>query len=93
MVEAGDGEDGLAALGRLRPDAIISDINMPRLDGFGFIEGVRKNDRYRAVPILVLTTESDADKKNRARQAGATGWIVKPFDPTKLIDAIERVTA
>ena len=89
-------EDGLDALDRLAeaaPDLIVTDINMPRLDGFGFIEGVRRNEKYRAVPILVLTTESDAEKKNRARQAGATGWIVKPFDPTKLIDAIERVTA
>ena len=90
---AEDGQDALDVLGDFTPDAIISDINMPRLDGFGFIEGVRRNEKYRAVPILVLTTESDAEKKNRARQAGATGWIVKPFDPTKLIDAIERVTA
>ena len=57
------------------------------------VEGVRQNERYRAIPILVLTTESDAEKKNRAREAGATGWIVKPFDPSKLIAAIERVTA
>ncbi|MGO8565206.1 chemotaxis response regulator CheY1, partial [Rhizobium ruizarguesonis] len=71
----------------------VTDINMPRLDGFGFIEGVRRNEKYLAIPILVLTTESYAEKKNRARQAGATGWIVKPFDPAKLIDAIERVTA
>jgi two-component system chemotaxis response regulator CheY len=62
-------------------------------DGIGFIAGVRKNDRYRAIPILVLTTESDPEKKNQAREAGATGWIVKPFDPAKLIAAIERVTA
>ena len=85
--------EGLEVLETCNPDVIVTDINMPRLDGFGFIEGVRRNDKYRAIPILVLTTESDAEKKNRARQAGATGWIVKPFDPTKLVDAIERVTA
>ena len=93
VTTADDGIHGLEILEHMQPDAIISDVNMPRLDGFGFIEGVRRNDKYRAIPILVLTTESDAEKKNRARQAGATGWIVKPFDPTKLIDAIERVTA
>ena len=74
-------------------DVIITDINMPKLDGFGFIEGVRKDARHRATPILVLTTESDSSKKDRARQAGATGWIVKPFNPVKLIDAIRRVAA
>jgi len=93
VVQAVDGVEGLETLRTESPDAIITDINMPRLDGFGFIEGVRRNEKYRAIPILVLTTESDAEKKNRARQAGATGWIVKPFDPAKLIDAIERVTA
>ncbi len=66
---------------------------MPRLDGFGFIEGVRRDDAKRAIPILVLTTESDAEKKSRARAAGATGWIVKPFDSAKLVDAIRRVAA
>src|SRR3546814_16353299 len=91
-VQAEDGGEGLEVLENANPDVIVTDINMPRLDGFGFIEGVRKNEKYRAIPILVLTTESDAEKKNRARQAGATGWIVKPFDPTKLIDANERVT-
>lgn len=92
-VQAEDGQEGLEILDDAKPDVIVTDINMPRLDGFGFIEGVRRNALYRAVPILVLTTESDQEKKNRARQAGATGWIVKPFDPAKLIDAIERVTA
>jgi two-component system chemotaxis response regulator CheY len=90
-IQAEDGIEGLEVLEGCNPDVIVTD--MPRLDGFGFIEGVRRNEKYRAIPILVLTTESDAEKKNRARQAGATGWIVKPFDPTKLIDAIERVTA
>jgi two-component system chemotaxis response regulator CheY len=66
---------------------------MPRLDGFGFIEGVRQDPRHRATPILVLTTESDGEKKTRARNAGATGWIVKPFNPDKLVDAVRRVAA
>jgi len=92
-IQAEDGVEGLEVLEECNPDVIVTDINMPRLDGFGFIEGVRQNERYRAIPILVLTTESDAEKKNRAREAGATGWIVKPFDPSKLIAAIERVTA
>lgn len=94
VVQAVDGVDGLEVLSAGEaPDAIVTDINMPRMDGFGFIEGVRKSGRHRATPILVLTTESDAEKKARARQAGATGWIVKPFDPAKLADALRRVTA
>ena len=92
-IQAEDGLEGLEVLDGCDPDVIVTDINMPRLDGFGFIEGVRSDEKYRAIPILVLTTESDAEKKNRARQIGATGWIVKPFDPGKLIAAIERVTA
>ncbi len=93
VVQAEDGVHGLEVLEDSVPDVIITDINMPRLDGFGFIEGVRKDVRHRGVPILVLTTESDPQKKDRARQAGATGWIVKPFNPTKLVDAIRRVAA
>ena len=95
VVQAVDGEDGLAVLDAHSADVdvIITDINMPKLDGFGFIEGVRKDARHRATPILVLTTESDSSKKDRARQAGATGWIVKPFNPVKLVDAIRRVAA
>lgn len=92
VATADDGVHGLDVLeGMEPPDAIISDINMPRLDGFGFIEAVRRIDRHRATPILVLTTESAPELKARARQAGATGWIVKPFDPTKLVKAINTV--
>ena len=90
---AEDGIHGLEVLEGSAPDAIISDINMPRLDGFGFIEAVRRIDRMRAVPILVLTTESAPELKARARNAGATGWIVKPFDPQKLVRSIHMVTA
>ena len=95
VIQAEDGQHGVEVLEGLDqdPDVIITDINMPRMDGFQFIESVRGNDDYRVIPILVLTTESDGEKKQRARLAGATGWIVKPFDPTKLVDAINRVAA
>lgn len=93
VTTAEDGLHGLEVLEGTRPDAIISDINMPRLDGFGFIEAVRRIDRLRAVPILVLTTESAPELKARARNAGATGWIVKPFDPQRLVRSIRMVTA
>mgnify|MGYP001791056832 CR=1 FL=1 len=90
---AEDGVHGLEVLETLTPDVVITDINMPRMDGFGFIDGVRATDDHRAVPILVLTTESAAELKTRARNAGATGWIVKPFDEQKLVSAIRRVAA
>jgi two-component system chemotaxis response regulator CheY len=93
VVQAVDGVHGLEVLDAEAPDVIITDINMPRMDGFGVIESVRKDARHRATPILVLTTESDATKKDRARAAGATGWIVKPFSPEKLVNAIRRVAA
>ncbi|KAB2943220.1 MAG: response regulator [Hyphomicrobium sp.] len=91
VLQAEDGLKGLEVLKGQQADVIITDINMPRLDGFGFIEHVRRDATHRAVPILVLTTESDTEKKSRARSAGATGWIVKPFHPVKLVDAIRRV--
>ncbi|WP_397544623.1 response regulator [Roseovarius salis] len=89
---AEDGEDGLQRLDRSDPDVVITDINMPRLDGFGFIEAARARQRDRPLPILVLTTESAGELRSRARSAGASGWIVKPFDEDKLLWAIERVT-
>ena len=88
---AEDGLHGLEVLKQLNPDVIITDINMPNLDGFGFIEAVRSQDRLRNIPILVLTTESAAELKARARAAGATGWIVKPFDSVKLVKALRMV--
>jgi two-component system chemotaxis response regulator CheY len=88
---AEDGQHGLEVLEGIEPDAIITDINMPRLDGFGFIGAVRQKEKHRTVPILVLTTESSPELKARAREAGATGWIVKPFDPEKLVRALHIV--
>lgn len=91
VVTAEDGADGVEKLKESNPDVVITDINMPIMDGFEFIETVRGGDVGARMPILVLTTESDAAKKARARDAGATGWIVKPFDPEKLISAVKRV--
>ncbi|MBL8558814.1 MAG: response regulator [Hyphomonadaceae bacterium] len=93
VVEAVDGVHGLEVLEQHGADVIITDINMPRMDGFGFIEAVRNCMPHRVTPILVLTTESTPEKKARAKSAGATGWIVKPFHPEKLVEAIRRVAA
>ena len=89
-------EDGLDALERLQgadPDLILTDLNMPKLDGFGLIDAVRSGVVSSRVPILVLTTESAAALKERARAAGATGWITKPFDEVSLVSTIRRVAA
>lgn len=88
---AGDGVDGLERLRQLTPDLLITDINMPRMDGFKLIEQVRAGGSHQALPILVLSTEFSPEKKARARNAGATGWITKPFDAEKLESAIRRI--
>lgn len=94
VVQASDGVEAMETLDREGPpDVIITDINMPRMDGYGVIENVRRRPELRSIPILVLTTESDQTKKQRARDAGATGWVVKPFDPDKLVEAVRRVAA
>lgn len=88
---AEDGVHGLEVLEEMAPDVIITDINMPNLDGFGFIDAVRQRNDTQTTPILVLTTESSSDLKSRAREAGATGWIVKPFAQDKLVRALRMV--
>ncbi|WP_394730333.1 response regulator [Altererythrobacter sp. GH1-8] len=91
VAQAEDGQDALVWLASNEVDLVITDINMPRLDGFGLIEQLRAGSRHADRPILVLTTESSEEKKKRARDAGATGWIVKPFDAQKLATAVRRV--
>jgi two-component system chemotaxis response regulator CheY len=91
VVLAEDGLEGLDRLERVKPDVIITDVNMPRLDGLSFIEKIR-DGQARGTPILVLTTESDPAMKQRAKAAGATGWIVKPFNPTQLVETVRRVS-
>ena len=93
VVEAEDGVLGLKTLETCMPDVIVTDINMPNMDGFGFIEAVRRQPRFAGVPILVLTTESDRTLKERARKLGATGWITKPFEQNRLVEVVRRVVA
>ncbi|WP_278923843.1 MULTISPECIES: response regulator [Pseudophaeobacter] len=91
-VSAVDGREGVDMYEDVAPDVVITDINMPNLDGFGVIEELRGTGINSKVPILVLTTESAPEMKARARNAGATGWITKPFDDASLIFALKRVT-
>lgn len=88
---ANDGVHGLERMHEVQPDLLITDINMPMMDGLELIEAVRAVEKFRGTPILVLSTELSDDKKARARAAGATGWITKPFDADKLGAAIRRV--
>jgi two-component system chemotaxis response regulator CheY len=87
-----DGVEGVQRFAEVVPDIVITDINMPNMDGYGVIEAIRTGDVENDVPILVLTTESGEKLKARAREAGATGWIVKPFDDAALISVVRRVT-
>ena len=92
VTTAVDGVDGVNKFNESHADLVITDVNMPNKDGFGVIEDIRGGDRNRGVPVLVLTTESGAALKERARKAGATGWIVKPFDDDSLVSVIRRLT-
>ena len=93
VLQAVDGLDGLDVLGRETVDVVITDINMPKLDGYGVIQHMRERPEYDDLPILVLTTESDQEKKERARKLGATGFIIKPFNPTGLVNVLRKVAA
>jgi two-component system chemotaxis response regulator CheY len=90
VIEATDGADGLSKL-KGSVDLIITDLNMPNMDGIEFIKNVRSKGEYKFTPILMLTTESQASKKQEGKEAGATGWIVKPFKPEQLMAVVNKV--
>ena len=90
VIEACDGKDALAKLtGTV--NMVITDLNMPNLDGIGLIKGVRTSPAHKFIPIVMLTTESQESKKQEAKAAGATGWIVKPFGQDQLLAVIKKV--
>jgi two-component system chemotaxis response regulator CheY len=91
VLSATDGVDGLRQLQDTPVHAILTDINMPRMDGLAFIRAVRQQAGFARTPILVLTTEGEADMKAAGKAAGATGWIVKPFDPEQLRETVGLV--
>ena len=91
VLQAENGQIGLDVLKNEEVDVVITDINMPVMDGIEFIKQVRATGRHQSLPILILTTETSQDKRDQGRAAGGTGWIVKPFDPEKLISVINKV--
>ena len=91
VVEAVDGKDGLGKVASEKFDLIITDLNMPNVDGLQLIATTRKTAGYSFTPILMLTTESQAEKKDAGRKAGATGWIVKPFNAEQLISVVQKL--
>ncbi len=94
VISAIDGVDGLQKASTGEPvDLVITDVNMPNMDGITLVRELRRLPQYRGVPLLVLTTEAGADRKQEGRAAGATGWIVKPFDPERLLATVDKVLA
>lgn len=91
VLEAHDGQHALEVVGDDRVNLVITDVNMPNMDGLSLVRALRSHAIHRSTPILVLTTEGDAAKKSEGRDAGATGWIVKPFEPEKLLQVVQKV--
>ncbi|MEO8039714.1 MAG: response regulator [Betaproteobacteria bacterium] len=91
VVEAVDGQDGLEKAKGRQVNLVLTDQNMPRMDGLTLVKSLRALAQYKSAPILMLTTESSDEMKAKGRAAGATGWLVKPFDPPKLLEVVKKV--
>ena len=91
VVEAADGQDALEFARANAVDLVISDVNMPRMDGITLVSQLRSLPAYRLTPLLLLTTESSQEKKLEGKRAGATGWIVKPFNPAQLLTTLDKL--
>jgi two-component system chemotaxis response regulator CheY len=92
VVEAEDGQDGLNKLqANADVSMIVSDVNMPNMGGLEMVEAIRQIEQFKFLPIIMLTTESSGDKVDRAKKAGASGWLVKPFNPEQLVGAVKKL--
>ena len=91
VIEAVDGVDALNKAKAKSMDLVLTDQNMPRMDGLALVRALRQLPAYKSSPILILTTEAGTDMKSQGKAAGATGWLVKPFDPQKLIEVVKKV--
>ena len=91
VVEAKDGEEGLNKAKASKVDLVLTDQNMPKMDGLTLVKSLRALAQYKTAPILMLTTESGDDMKAKGKAAGATGWLVKPFDPKVLLEVVKKV--
>ena len=91
VLEACDGQDALSKLKGQKIHLIISDVNMPKLDGIGFVKAVKLLPTYKFTPIIMLTTESEEQKKKEGQAAGAKAWVVKPFKPDQMLGAVEKL--
>ena len=91
VIEAVDGVDALNKAKARSMDLVLTDQNMPHMDGLALVRALRQLPAYRSSPILILTTESGADMKSQGKAAGATGWLVKPFDPHRLIEVVQKL--
>ncbi len=91
VVEACDGRDALTKLDGRKIHLVISDVNMPNLDGIGFVKQLKANPSYKFTPVIMLTTEAGAGKKLEGQQAGAKAWVVKPFQPQQMLDAVSKL--
>lgn len=91
VLEASNGSEALKKIGKKPIHMLITDVNMPEMDGISLVRKVREDPSYRFIPIIILTTESQQDKKREGKDAGATGWIVKPFSPDQLTAVVRKV--
>ena len=91
VIDACDGEDALSKLNGDKLNLIISDVNMPKMDGITFLKAVKQHPKYKFTPVIMLTTESGQEKMNEGKAAGAKAWVVKPFQPDQMLNAVSKL--